>query len=196
MTRLLYLWAIPIFCALFSCNSPDNAPVTSLDFIKAGDSLSARTFDTLTKTMNAALKAGNYEKAILVCKQMAPGLTGTYNNHAAKIRRTSNKYRNKANAPDYLEKPQLDFFQKLSENGMPMKSKLVVDEKGTVHYFKPIILQPICLNCHGKQGEDIAANTLAILKAQYPEDSASGYKAGELRGLWHITFNPFTKKSN
>jgi hypothetical protein len=71
---------------------------------------------------------------------------------------------------------------------------LVADEKGMVHYFKPILLQPLCLNCHGNEELDISPAVLAMLKKEYPEDKATGFAAGDLRGMWHITFNPFETK--
>ena len=165
-----------------------------MDFLKAGDSLSQKTFDTLSRTLQLAIGERSFEKAIKVCKEMAPGLTGTYNNHSTTIGRTGIRVRNAANAPDALEKPQLEYFQKLFEEGKPLKPKLVADEKGMVHYFKPILLQPLCLNCHGNEELDISPAVLAMLKKEYPEDKATGFAAGDLRGMWHITFNPFETK--
>jgi len=47
---------------------------------------------------------------------------------------------------------------------------------------------PACLGCHGTEGGDINAKTLKIIKQKYPEDKATGYKEGDLRGWWKITF--------
>ncbi len=48
---------------------------------------------------------------------------------------------------------------------------------------------PACLKCHGLPGKDIDANTLALLQKKYPEDKATGYKLGDLRGAWKISFS-------
>jgi hypothetical protein len=37
-------------------------------------------------------------------------------------------------------------------------------------------------------GETLTVENQAIIAAKYPEDKATGYQAGDLRGLWHITF--------
>lgn len=165
-----------------------------MDFLKAGDSLSQKTFDTLSRSLQKAIGEGSFENAIMACKEMAPGLTGTYDNLSTTIGRTGMRVRNAANEPDALEKPQLEYFQKLFEEGQPLKPKLVADEKGMVHYFKPILLQPLCLNCHGNEVVDISPAVLAMLKKEYPEDKATGFAAGDLRGMWHIAFNPFETK--
>jgi hypothetical protein len=35
---------------------------------------------------------------------------------------------------------------------------------------------------------DIAEATFNMITQQYPKDLAIGFKDGDLRGLWHITF--------
>lgn len=193
MLRLKTIGIALYFGLILSCSNLD-PELNSMDFLKAGDSLSVKTFDTLSRTLQKAITAGSFDEAILVCKEMAPGLTGTYNTNTTTISRTSLLVRNKANAPDKLEIPQLDFFNKMIEERQPLKSKLVVDEMGTVHYFKPILIQPLCLNCHGNEQQDILPALLAKIKKEYPADEATGYETGDLRGLWHITFNPFKTK--
>ncbi len=195
MWRLIFIGFLPLTWAFSSCSNP-TPEISSMDFLQAGDSLSKKTFDTLSRTLQKNIAAGSFEKAILVCKEMAPGLTGVYNNHNTTVSRTSNRVRNEANVPDALEASQLDFFQNRLITGEPLNHKLVVDEKGTVHYFKPILVQPICLNCHGNENLDISAPVLTLLKKEYPADKATGYVAGDLRGLWHITFNPFNQEKN
>jgi hypothetical protein len=47
---------------------------------------------------------------------------------------------------------------------------------------------PACLNCHGNAEKDIATKTLEVIMQKYPNDLAIGYKEGDFRGLWKITF--------
>jgi hypothetical protein len=47
---------------------------------------------------------------------------------------------------------------------------------------------PACLQCHGQPGTDINEATMAQIKNLYPEDHATGYKLGDVRGLWKVTF--------
>jgi hypothetical protein len=63
-----------------------------------------------------------------------------------------------------------------------------------IHFFKPILLQPLCLNCHGTPGKQIQNSTLAKIQLLYPGDQAFDYREGDLRGVWHIVFNPQKRK--
>jgi hypothetical protein len=168
----------------------------TMDFMAVGDSLSTEAFDTLSVLLKNEIAAGGWQKAIEVCRKKGPELTGMLSDENTTMHRTALKVRNPANAPNELEKSELSFYEKIFEAGDSLKPKLVVDHSGTVHYFKPIKILPLCLNCHGVEGENIAPATLAILKKEYPNDQATGYKIGDLRGLWHITFNPFLNKED
>ena len=48
-------------------------------------------------------------------------------------------------------------------------------------------MQPMCLNCHGEKAV-LAPGVQDALNKIYPDDKAVGYKEGDLRGAWHITF--------
>lgn len=191
--RLLILITLQFTFVACRYKSPS---METMDFMAVGDSLSTDAFDSLTLAMKNEIANGGWEKAIEVCRKKSPELTGMLSDENTIIRRTSLKVRNPANAADDLEKSELAFYQKLFDAGDSIKPKLVVEHTGTVHYFKPIKIQPLCLNCHGKEGENIAPATLTILKKTYPDDRATGYKEGDLRGLWHITFNPFLNKED
>lgn len=61
--------------------------------------------------------------------------------------------------------------------------------EGSVHFYAPILLAaPVCLQCHGRPEKDIAPATMAAIKKLYPEDKATGFQLGDLRGLWRVTF--------
>lgn len=42
------------------------------------------------------------------------------------------------------------------------------------------MLQPMCLTCHGA---DLAPDVQAAIAERYPDDRATGYRTGELRGV-------------
>jgi hypothetical protein len=50
---------------------------------------------------------------------------------------------------------------------------------GEYRYMQAQAVEGVCLLCHGT---DIAPDVRAALKARYPNDSATGYAMGELRG--------------
>jgi integrase len=51
---------------------------------------------------------------------------------------------------------------------------------GRTGYVEPLATAPMCLACHGESIEPAVAAKLAAL---YPDDRATGFRAGELRGL-------------
>jgi len=44
------------------------------------------------------------------------------------------------------------------------------------------------LQCHGQIGKDIHDDVYKVIKEKYPQDKATGFKVGELRGIWDIKF--------
>ncbi|MBV5321708.1 MAG: DUF3365 domain-containing protein, partial [Sulfuricurvum sp.] len=50
----------------------------------------------------------------------------------------------------------------------------------TIMFYKPIVINnEACLKCHGNVEGDLAK----AITAAYPEDKATGYKMGDLRGM-------------
>ena len=75
------------------------------------------------------------------------------------------------------------------EKKQPPKPQIVKNPDTSTTLFAPIVISnPLCLQCHGAPDQDIAPATLTAIRKLYPDDKATGYKAGELRGLWSITF--------
>jgi hypothetical protein len=54
---------------------------------------------------------------------------------------------------------------------------------GDIGYVEPIRTKGICLQCHGDQ---IEPGVKARLQELYPEDQATGFEKGELRGLFWV----------
>jgi hypothetical protein len=58
-----------------------------------------------------------------------------------------------------------------------------------VHYLKPIFIQAEgCLRCHGVPGQTLLPEASALLSDRYPQDQATGYGPGDLRGAWHLSW--------
>ena len=60
-------------------------------------------------------------------------------------------------------------------------------ENGRIGYVEPIFLQPMCTTCHGDSLSEPVARQIAEL---YPEDAATGFKEGDLRGVFWAEFTP------
>lgn len=105
------------------------------------------------------------------------------------VSRTSLKPRSKLNIPTKLEMKQLNYFQNLFEKQNHLKNKYkLVNNKDSYSYFKPVMINKMCLNCHGKK-ESLNPDVLKKLEELYPNNKAYGYKNGDFRGLIHVKIN-------
>lgn len=146
----------------------------------------AQTFmQRLGGTLKGQLQTGGPAGAISVCKQIAPALAAEYSQDGRQVRRVSLRARNQElGTPDAWERAVLENFdrQKTQDPATLETSELVHDADGRwFRYMKAIPTQPMCLQCHG-QADDIPAEVKAVLAQEYPEDRATGYRAGDIRG--------------
>lgn len=180
--------AVALSIMLFSCKEKKQAADYAEWHIK-GDSLVTRTFDTLRNTLLKTIGEKGFPGAVEFCNTAALHLTDIYSNEGITIERSSDKLRNPANAPDSMEKRILAAYLKLKNENQELKPLFEKDVTGKYHYFRPIILQAMCLNCHGDKASQIKKDTWDLLRQKYPSDSAFNYKEGDLRGIWHVTFS-------
>ncbi|ODS84082.1 MAG: hypothetical protein ABS46_04740 [Cytophagaceae bacterium SCN 52-12] len=182
--------------AFSSCSSSERQAAETVDreaFIALGDSLSLLAQKTLLQNVSGAIAKGGAAHAVAFCNLRAMPLTDSiaYKN-AVTIRRVTDKARNSANA--LSGEREIALFRKIQDSlqsGSVQPHYLLEDESGRTVYYKPILLaMPTCLQCHGAPGKDIEAATLAEIKEKYPDDEATGYIPGQLRGLWKITAAP------
>lgn len=124
------------------------------------------------------------EGAILVCKDMAPKMAGEISRQTGwKIKRVSLKARNDARAiPDAWEKAALEDFDKRTAAGEP-PAQLEMGEKvdNEYRYVKALPVQPLCLGCHGPV-DQLTPAVKSALAQHYPNDLATGYSVGQIRG--------------
>lgn len=131
----------------------------------------------LVAELTAAIAQGGPENAIEVCRVRAPQIARAASKPGLSVGRTSHKLRNPANlAPDWVA-PLLAAYVAGERANEPAA---VVLDGGRTGYVEPLATAPMCLACHG---ESIAPAVAAKLAALYPEDRATGFRAGELRGL-------------
>jgi hypothetical protein len=62
---------------------------------------------------------------------------------------------------------------------------------GGVGDAEPIYNQPLCLTCHG---ETIDPELRARIRDLYPRDRATGFRDGDLRGVFWVEFSPPTRQ--
>lgn len=133
------------------------------------------------KSLKQALVQGLEEgpaKAISACRDEAPKLAAAASTDGVKVGRTSRKLRNPDNAPKLWMEPFLQVYESDPEEREP--GVVLIDDK-TVGYVEPIFVQPLCVTCHGTEP---APELSAKLKELYPNDQATGYAAGDFRGVF------------
>jgi hypothetical protein len=156
--------------------------------LEEGRAIAAEFGLQLRTALQAALNEGGPLAAIQVCNEAAPAIAqASEARSGAAVGRTSLKLRNPANAPDAHERAALDAFAKAMEpEGQdPPPERIDVLADGRVRYMSAIVMQPPCLACHG---ESIAPQVAEAIDALYPQDEARGYRVGDLRGAFTITW--------
>ena len=187
---------------LVSCTRSDlrkgdesNDSISDSVYTREGNIIVALTFDTLRNSLLHAIRSQNVDGAIAFCNEQAYPVTATYSDSVI-VRRTALRFRNPNNSPTSLERSiLLTMSNQMKTEKIPDTKIIRSDSTKEVHFFKPILMQPLCLNCHGIPGEQIQNSTLTKIQQFYPSDQAVGYKEGDLRGVWHIIFNPQKTKS-
>lgn len=173
--------------SIFSCSEKKQTEDVAV-WKNKGDSLITQTFETLRNTLMRAVGEKGFPGAVSFCNTKAMSLTNTYAAEGITIKRTSDKLRNSANRPDNMEQEILSAYLQMKKDKQELKPVLKKDAEGNHHYFKPILLQAMCLNCHGDKVSQIKPDTWESIQQKYPADSAFNYKEGDLRGVWHIAF--------
>ncbi len=162
-------------------NSREKEKVVSL-----GEMAVKRLMSQLKTNLGIALKEGGFAKAVDFCAGKAQELTDKVNKElvVVKVSRLSDKYRNpKDRATGEDLKVIEELKERLKEGKLP---KYVIKKEGSYYvYYKPIIVAPFCLNCHGDPTK-MSPEVLKVLKEKYPEDKALGYEAGQLRGVFKV----------
>ena len=144
----------------------------------------------LVAQMEAAITTGGPAMAVEICQSVAQPLTAATNDDfpGLSVRRTALRVRNPQNTPDATDRAVLemwdDQFPVGSDAEVPA-DHIAQTEAGTRRYYRPIVTQPVCLTCHGPD-DSLDPDVKTLIKKHYPEDQATGFQAGELRGVFRI----------
>lgn len=159
------------------------------DDVKQSRQAVKQFFGQLKGELQAAMKAGGPVNAIEVCSEKAPAIARDVSKEKGlQIGRTSLKPRNPNNAPDQWEEAVLREFEQRKANGenpRKMEKHEIVEQNGQqkFRYMKAIPTGKLCLKCHGSELDPAVS---AKLEKLYPEDRATGYSKGDLRGAFTI----------
>lgn len=144
----------------------------------------------LQTELKTAMKAGGPVAAISVCNMQAMPVTAQVAaEHGMQLSRVSLKNRNPVNVPNEWQAAVLKDFDRQQAAGQDI-TKLVwsetvnVDSGREFRFMKAIPTGDVCLKCHGSQ---LAPEVVQVLADLYPEDRATGYSVGDVRGAFVIT---------
>jgi len=180
---------------LFGCQNAAQknslSPEDQAKYIQTGKRITSFSFKALSKEVIDAINAGGVQHAVDFChlnaNPLIDSLSKAYN---AKIQRISDQPRNPQNQPDALDLAIIDAYKKQITAGQELQAHLENTGSEIIFYSPIIILNPLCLNCHGEPGSTAEQVNIDFIKTKYPEDKAVGYKLGDLRGVWKIVLSP------
>ena len=137
------------------------------------------------QNLQQALKSGlakDPAEAVSACRIEAPKIAGQLSRDGVVVGRTSHRLRNPANAsPDWVT-PVLEGYIESTGNRAPQVVNLPGDRVG---YVEPIVTKALCLTCHG---EALAPPLASRIGSLYPEDRATGFREGDLRGVFWVEY--------
>lgn len=174
--------AVPAYASPEPPASPPAASQAALAAIKAYG-------ETLKGELMAAMQSGGPVTAIEVCKVRAPAIAEAVSReHDLDVHRVSLKNRNPANAPNAWQREVLLQFEQRRAAGEDPASLVWQDtvdtpEGGEFRLMKAIPTAGLCLGCHGEAVAEPVAEKIAAL---YPDDRATGFREGDIRGAFVV----------
>ncbi|WP_294537262.1 DUF3365 domain-containing protein [uncultured Rhodoblastus sp.] len=143
----------------------------------------------LKAALGAAMQSQGPEGALEVCNKQAPAIAAEVSQGSGwSVGRTSLKPRNTASAPDAYERNIMEAFDARIAKGEKvgdLVSAEVVEGDGakTFRFIKAIPTGEMCMTCHG---ETVDPGLKQKILALYPDDQATGFKEGDMRGVFTL----------
>jgi hypothetical protein len=141
----------------------------------------------LTRALTSAGPTG----AIAVCRTRAPDIAAKLSRESgAVVSRTALRVRNPANAPDEMQRAVLEQFAgdlAAGRTELPLEAAVEINRGGRIErrYMRAIPMDAMCLACHGQQ---LAPGVASAIASDYPEDQATGFEPGQLRGAVSVVW--------
>ncbi len=179
-----------LIAACTTASGPE--PVHSFDptpWLDKGSRVQAASFAVLSTKLKGVMGKQGVSEAIQYCSLTAHPLTDSLSAmYDCTIRRATLQTRNPINQANDYESAILEDWASDLKDGKEITAVVQEITPDTVMYYAPIRIQPLCLNCHGQVGQEITPENFALLQTLYPDDRATGYALGDLRGMWSIRF--------
>ncbi len=176
--RAILLLPLATLC-LWSCSSDD----AELAAFATAAQQRGNAFQLALRTeLMQAMQEGGPANAIAVCSQRATAIAASVSTDGYTVRRVGTRIRNPGNAPSERDRTALaQFAARDKQDDSPIRMR---NDDGTAPAFSmymPLRAGEMCLTCHGDPASMPQAARDA-LSQRYPQDQATGYALGDLRG--------------
>lgn len=192
--RAAVLVAAAMTGTLSSCaGEPELSAETQRLVRDQGAAATKALMGTLQTNLVAAMQEGGPSYAVEFCAGEALALTDSVAGQLGSgisLKRVSEHHRNPVNAPDAAEVRALRHFQDaLAESGSLPEDWVQQTASGELRYYRPLVIAEPCLACHGN-ADSLDPAVAEAISARYPDDRATGYEIGDLRGVVRVTVSP------
>ena len=151
-----------------------------------GMNYAAQTKTELGKNLLGAINKLGTANALEFCNTRAIPITDSMAKvQNVSIKRLSDKPRNPNNEANESELLYINELKNNLSKGIKTTPKMMEINGKMVGYYA-IETNKMCLQCHGKIGENILPETQKKIKKLYPNDKAIGYGENEIRGIWVV----------
>ncbi len=180
MNRSVLLFVLSVSSlSLLGCPARKSEEADHASIVRAQDA-AALLGKRLKERLTAAMSQGGPLAAVEVCSKEAQSIRAEVETATGiKVGRASQKLRNPQNSgPAWV-----DAWLAAQTKGQTPTGFAKI-ESGAVRVLRPILIEGVCLTCHGEPSS-LASDVRAAIEKSYPADRATGYQLGELRGaLW------------
>jgi len=183
------LFGTAVLFPLIACSEPPP------EWVSEAQAKSVQLGSQLITALNEALADEGPIAAVEVCNLQAPKIAARLSGAKYQVGRTALRVRNPANAPDEWERSVMQRFEtRMKQGADPADLEAWTVEPASDdssagarvgRYMKAIPTGPRCVVCHG--GGNIAPALNETLQQLYPEDQATGFEPGDLRGAFSVT---------
>jgi hypothetical protein len=159
------------------------APPGFQTVISRADLIIVTMHDALLQELREGLARGGPRSAFASCHTNATAVSWRVaHGEGIATGRTSDRLRNPTNAP----RPWAAALVTANAGRRARDvDGFAVDLGDKLGVLRPIVVQPMCLGCHGPTGQ-ISSDVRQILADRYPQDRATGFTNGEIRGWYWV----------
>ena len=197
MNKLLCLFSISLLlvgCSPKLAPAKTASPASAATATPAQDPVKARASEAFQKfggqlknELTSAIESGGPVQAVEVCHGRAPEIAKSVSEELQiEMGRSSHRLRNTSNAPQSEVAAFLEKYREAPAAEIPVE---VYEVEGDKLVVAPIPTAPLCLTCHGDP-QTFSPDLKAALAKFYPEDQATGFEVGDMRGVFWAKIKP------